>query len=138
VRPPVPARRCWRPTVTRRCSTRRHAGRDRLHRVEKVGPRTERGAGRRREPLHSAAFFVKPATTTPLPRCENLGFPPSPAPLKPLIPCLWACLRAVVHRVRRVVVPPWAPVATRNTGANPAPRPPQAATPGAPNSWATC
>jgi hypothetical protein len=71
---PLPARRCWRPTVARGCRTRRHAERGRPHRDEKA--ETERGAGRRREHLHSAAFFVKLVTTTPLPRCENLSFPP--------------------------------------------------------------
>jgi hypothetical protein len=113
-------------------------GRGRPHRDEKAGPGTERGAGRHREHLHNAALFVKPATTTPLPRCENLGFPHSLALLEPLTPCLWACLRATVHRVRLVAIPPWASVMSRCTGANPAPWPPQAVTPGAPNSWATC
>jgi hypothetical protein len=86
VRPPLPARRCWRPTAARRCRTRRHVGRERPHQDEKAGPGTVRGAGRRREQLHNAASFVKPATTTPSPRRENLGFPPSLAALEPLTP----------------------------------------------------
>jgi hypothetical protein len=123
------ARRCWGLPGTRGAGRGRGRPRQQWSRTRE---------GRHREHRRRVAYIVKPATPSLPTRRESIRSLDSSCAAFFPCSCLWACLRAAVHCVRRDAVPPWAPVATRSTGANPAPRPPQAATSGAPNSWATC
>jgi hypothetical protein len=63
----------------------------------------EQGAGCRRVRLHRSTVYLRPAMTTPPPRCEHRGLL-SPCAVTFSWSCLSACLRAAEHR--RVAVFP--------------------------------